>query len=51
MTNDLGLLSKTNRFLFNNFEMKDMDKTYYVIRIEVFSDRAQKLLGLSQKTY
>jgi len=39
-TNDLGLLNETKRFLFNNFEMKDMSETYYVIGIEIFSDRS-----------
>ena len=46
VTNDLGLLSETKRFLSNNFEMKDMGKAYYVIEIEIFCDRAQGLLGL-----
>jgi len=50
-TNDLGLLSETKRFLSNNFEMKDMGETYYVIRIEIFRDRSQGLLGLSQNAY
>ena len=40
-TNDLGLLSETERFLSNNFEIKDIDEAYHVIG----------LLGLSQKTY
>jgi len=31
--------------------MEDMGETYYVIRIEIFRDRSQGLLGLSQKTY
>jgi len=30
-TNDLGLLSETKKFLFNNFGIKDMGETYYVI--------------------
>jgi len=30
-TNDLGLLSETKKFLSNNFEMKDIGETYYVI--------------------
>ena len=50
-TNDIGLLNKTKKFLSNNFEMKDMGETYYVIGIEIFCDRSQGLLGLSQKTY
>ena len=50
-TNDLGLLSETKKFLSNNFEMKDMGEAYYVIGIEIFRDRSQGLLGLSQKAY
>jgi len=50
-TNDLGLLSETKKFLSNNFDMKDMGETYYVIGIEIFYDRSQGLLGLSQKAY
>jgi len=30
--------------------MKDMGKAYCVIRIEIFRDRSQQLIGLSQKT-
>nr|KYP65681.1 Retrovirus-related Pol polyprotein from transposon TNT 1-94 [Cajanus cajan] len=50
-TNDLGLLSETKNFLSNNFEMKDMGEASYVIGIEIFRDRSQGLLGLSQKAY
>ena len=38
-TNDLGLLSKTKKFLSNNFEMKDMGEVGYVIGIKIFYDR------------
>ena len=50
-TNDFGLLSEIKKFLSNNFEMKDMGAAYYVIGIEIFCDRSQGLLGLSQKAY
>jgi len=40
-TNDLGQLSETERFLSNNFEMKDIGEAYYVIGIEIFRDRSQ----------
>ena len=50
-TNDLGLLNETKKFLSNNFEMKDMGEAYFVIGIEIFRDRSQRLLDLSQKTY
>ena len=50
-TNDLGLLFETKNFLSKNFEMKDMGEASYVIGIEIFRDRSQGLLGLSQKAY
>ena len=50
-TNDLHLLYETKRFLSNNFEMKDMGETTYVIGIEIFRNRSQGMLGLSQKSY
>ena len=34
-----------------NFEMNDMGEASYVIGIEIFRDRSQGLLGLSQKSY
>lgn len=50
-TNDLGLLHQTNGFLSKNFAMKDMGEASYVIGIEIFRDRSQGWLGLSQKAY
>ena len=50
-TNDLGLLHNTKAFLSKNFEMKDMGEASYVIGIEIFRDRSQGMLGLSQKAY
>ena len=50
-TNDLGLLHETKKFLYCNFEMKDMGEASYVIGIEIFRNRSQGLLGLSQKAY
>ena len=49
--NDLGLLHETKKYLSDNFEMKDMGEATYVIGIEIFCDRSQGLLGLSQKSY
>ena len=46
-SSDLGLLHETKKFLFNNFEMKDMGEATYVIWIEIFRDRSCGLLGLS----
>ena len=49
--NELGMLRETKDFLSMNFEMKDMGEASYVIGIEIFRDRSQGLLGLSQKAY
>jgi len=50
-TNDLGLLHVTKKFLSSNFEMQGMGETSYVIKIKIFCNRSQGLLGLSQKAY
>ncbi|KAK9089019.1 hypothetical protein Scep_028101 [Stephania cephalantha] len=49
--NDVAMLHDVKRFLSINFEMKDMGEASYVIGIEIFRDRSQGLLGLSQKGY
>ena len=49
--NDMGLLHDVKKFLSETFEMKDMNEASYVIGIEIFRDRSQGLLGLSQKGY
>ena len=50
-TNDIGLLHETKKFLSKNLEMKYMGEASYVIGIEIFRDKSQGLLRLSQKTY
>ena len=50
-SSDLGLLHETKIFLNKNFKMVDMNEASYVIGIEIFRDRSQGLLGLSQKGY
>ena len=49
--NDKGMLRDVKAFLSKNFEMKDMGEASYVIGIEIFCDRSQGVLGLSQKAY
>ena len=48
---DRGLLYDVKNYLSSNFEMKDMGEASYVIGIEIFRDRSQGILGLSQKAY
>lgn len=49
--NDMGMLHDVKKYLSKNFEMKDMGEASYVIGIEIFRDRSQGLLSLSQKGY
>ena len=48
---DRGLLHDVKNYLSSNFEIKDMGEASYVIGIEIFRDRSQGILGLSQKAY
>ena len=47
----MGILHEKKDYLSKNFEMKDVGEASYVIGIEIFHDRSQGLLGLSQKGY
>jgi hypothetical protein len=47
----LSILHETKEFLSKNFEMKDMGEASYVIGMEIFRNRSQGMLGLSQKGY
>ena len=51
VVNDFYLLHNVKKFLSNNFEMKYMGETSYVIRIEIFRNGSQGKLGLSRKEY
>jgi hypothetical protein len=48
-SNDLGFLNETKQFISQNFEMKDLGETSYVIGIEIHRDGKQRILKLSQK--
>lgn len=50
-SNSLDLLKETKKALSTSFDMKDLGETSYVLGIEIYRDRNQKLLGLSQKGY
>uniref|UniRef100_A0A2N9GYL9 Reverse transcriptase Ty1/copia-type domain-containing protein n=1 Tax=Fagus sylvatica TaxID=28930 RepID=A0A2N9GYL9_FAGSY len=50
-SNDLGLLRETKRFLFDNFEMKDLGEASFVLGIEIHRDKSLGILGLFQKSY
>ena len=46
-TNDICLLHDTKRFLSNNFQMKDLSGSSFVLGIQIHRDRSQGILGLS----
>ncbi|GJS65004.1 putative RNA-directed DNA polymerase [Tanacetum coccineum] len=50
-SNNIDLLHESKRFLSRNFDMKDLGEASYVIGIEIHRDRANGILGLSQKAY
>ena len=50
-SSDVNLLNDTNRLLFDNFDMKDLEETSFVLGIEIYRDRSRNLLRLSQRAY
>ncbi|GKB24358.1 retrovirus-related pol polyprotein from transposon TNT 1-94 [Tanacetum coccineum] len=50
-SNDLNMLYETKMFLSENFEMKNLRETSFVIAIEIYRDRSRGILGLSQRAY
>ena len=46
-SNDLGLLHEVKRFLSQQFDMKNMGESSYVIGIKIERDRSQRILTLS----
>ena len=50
-SSNIGLLHETKRFLSNNFEMKDLGNASFVLDIQIYRDRSNGILGLSQKAY
>jgi hypothetical protein len=50
-SSDVHLLIETKSFLSSHFDMKDLDKASYVLRIEIHRDREKGVLELSQKSY
>jgi hypothetical protein len=49
--NDVQMLNNVKEYLNNNFSMKDMGETPYVLGIKIYRDRSRLLLALSQSTY
>ncbi|RVW93789.1 Retrovirus-related Pol polyprotein from transposon TNT 1-94 [Vitis vinifera] len=50
-SSDVNLLNDTKRILSTNFNMKDLREAYFMLGIEIYRDRSQNLLRLSQRAY
>jgi Reverse transcriptase (RNA-dependent DNA polymerase) len=50
-SNDNNIMRETKKFLFNHFDMKDLDKASYVLGLKIHRDQNKGILGLSQQTY
>ena len=50
-TNDMSFLHETKKFLSNNFEMKDLGEASFLLGIQIYRERSQYILGLSQRSY
>ncbi|KAL8107641.1 hypothetical protein AgCh_024159 [Apium graveolens] len=46
VTDNIGLLHYTKKFLTSQFEMKDLGNAYFVSRIHIHRDRSRGILGL-----
>ena len=49
--NDVGKLSEVKVWLAKQFDMKDLGEAAYVLGIQIFRDRKNKYLALSQASY
>jgi hypothetical protein len=50
-SSDVSLLLETKRFLFSNFDMKDLGEASFILGIEIHQDRRNGVLRLSQNAY
>ncbi|KAA0066490.1 gag/pol protein [Cucumis melo var. makuwa] len=49
--NDIGLLTDIKQWLATQFQMKDLGEAQFVLGIQIFRDRKNKMLALSQASY
>ena len=50
-TNDTNLLAETKQMLCNYFDMKNLSEASFVLGINIFLDRTNHVLQLSQRAY
>ena len=49
--NDVKILSDVKTWLANQFQMKDLGESSYVLGIQILRDRKKRLLAMSQASY
>ena len=49
--NDVGMLTSVKVWLAKQFDMKDMGEANFVLGIQLFRDRKNKMIALSQSSY
>ena len=49
--NDVGVMSSVKVWLSSQFDMKDLGEANFILRIKLWQDRNNKMLGLSQARY
>ena len=49
--NDVGVMSSIKVWLSSQFDMKDLGEANFILRIKLWRDRKNKMLGLSQVRY
>ena len=49
--NDVGKLSEVKVWLAKQFDMKDLGEAAYILGIQIFRDRKNRTLSLSQASY
>ena len=49
--NDIGQMSSVKIWLSQNFSMKDLGDTMYILGIKIYRDRSKRLIGLYQAKY
>ena len=49
--NDVGVMSSVKIWLSSQFDMRDFSEANFILRIKLWRDRKNKMLGLSQAGY
>lgn len=50
-SSDMSIMHETKRFLYKNFDIKDLGERSYVFGIDIHRNKSQGVLCLSQRAY